>query len=191
MQRVMKKAASPHLGRSMLTALRIQVAVQLHSYLPCLCTFKSACQCQYGPFAHQPPSKMLILLAACGDRAGACTWAAHSCEAPWGQEHCRHPCGRHHQKGYIHHHGPDRGPVCQPRHSGSDPLPAGEGPDPQRPPGTCTLFCHPGSAMLLLILQELTVLRVPLSCHTMCHQCKGLSFLPCKGCSQPHCFTVC
>ena len=151
MQKVMKKASGPHLARSMLTALRIQVAVQLHSYLPRLCTPESACQCQYGSLERQPPSQVLALLAACGDRARACTWAAHSCEAPQGQERYRPPRGRHHQEGHLHHHGPDWGPVCQPGHSGGDPLPAREGRHPQRPPGARALSCDPGPAMPLLL----------------------------------------
>ena len=173
----------------MLTALRIQVAVQLHYYLPCLCTPESACQCQYGSFERQPPSQVLALLAACGDRARACTWAAQSCEEAWEQEHSRPPRGRYHQKGHLHHHGPDWGPVRQPRHSGGDPLQAGEGQDTQRPPGTHTPSCYPGLAVLLLILQELTLLRVPLSCHTMCHPCKGSSSWSCKSCSRAQSFT--
>ena len=164
MQKVIKKAATPHLGRSMFSALQIQVALQPHSHLPCLCAPVLACQC-YGSFERQPPSQVR-LLAACGDRAGACTWAAQPCEEPQGQERCRPSRGRHHQKGHLHHHGPDWGPVRQPGHSGGDPLPAGEGRHPQRPPGAHALSRHPGPAM-------------PPSCHTMCYQCKGLRSLPC------------
>ena len=156
MQKVIKKAATLHRGRSMLSALQIQVALQPHSHLTCLYAPVSACQC-YGSFERQPPSQVLALLAACGDRAGACTWAAHPSEEPQGQERCRPPRGRRHQKGRINHHGPDWGPVCQPRHSGGDPLASGEGRHPQRPPGTRALSCHPGPAMPLLLLRGLSV----------------------------------